>query len=48
MLALFNAPERDRDGWHALFHNADPRFKVQSINMTPPGLMGIIEVVWEG
>lgn len=47
MLSLLNATERDRQGWHKLFEEADPRFKVKSISMTPPGLMGIIEVVWE-
>lgn len=47
MLALLNATERDKEGWYELFKEADPRFKVQCISMTPPGLMGIIEVGWE-
>lgn len=47
MLGLLNATERDVEGWHELFQEADPRFKVKTISMTPPGLMGIIEVVWE-
>lgn len=47
MLSLLNATERDEEGWHELFKEADPRFRVQRIGMTPPGLMGIIEVVWD-
>lgn len=48
MLGLLNATERDAEGWHELFQEADPRFKVTDIKMTPPGLMAIIVVEWQG
>jgi hypothetical protein len=48
MKIVFNAKERSRDDWYALFTAADKRFRVVSIH-TPPGAgVAIIEVAWEG
>ena len=47
MLSLLNATERDVEGWHQLFYEADSRFKVKNIKITPPGIMAIIEVEWQ-
>lgn len=48
MLSMHNGKERDVDGWKALFHQADPRFRVLSITQPPGSRLGIIEVGWVG
>ncbi|CAK4034850.1 2,4-dichlorophenol 6-monooxygenase [Lecanosticta acicola] len=48
MLGLLNATERDAEGWHDLFREANSRFKVTDIKMTPPGLMALITAEWQG
>ncbi|KAI1843519.1 hypothetical protein JX266_010345 [Neoarthrinium moseri] len=48
MKMVFNAMDRSKEDWYALFAKTDERFKVVSIT-TPPGSgMSIIEVVWQG
>lgn len=45
MMLGFNALERDKYGWIALFKRADPRLVLKRI-VTPPGsAMSVMEVV---
>ncbi|RDW73635.1 hypothetical protein BP5796_07077 [Coleophoma crateriformis] len=48
MHLLFNAKERSRDDWIALFAAADPRFHVESFTVVPPAVLSTIVVVWTG
>ncbi|KAL6715591.1 hypothetical protein ACLMJK_006552 [Lecanora helva] len=47
MMSMFNARERDREGWISLFQQADSRFRFVDA-IVPSGLdSAIIEAVWE-
>ncbi|KAJ4288909.1 hypothetical protein N0V90_011250 [Kalmusia sp. IMI 367209] len=48
MKALQNAKERDAQDWKDLFHNADPRFKLEDIKTPPGATLAIISATWEG
>lgn len=48
MKIMYNAKERSRDDWEALFSAVDKRFKLVSIRIPPGAGISIIEVAWEG
>ena len=48
MHQLFNAKERSKEEWIALFAAADPRFKVESFILIPPAIISTITAVWTG
>ncbi|KAI0123904.1 S-adenosyl-L-methionine-dependent methyltransferase [Xylariales sp. AK1849] len=48
MKMVYNAKDRSRDDWHALFAAADERFQVISIKIPAHSALAIIEVKWEG
>ena len=48
MLTLFNARERDRADWEALFEQADARFRDIRVWVPEGATLAIIEAVWAG
>jgi hypothetical protein len=46
MHQLFNAKERSKDEWIALFAAADKRFAVKSFISLPPAVLATIVVEW--
>lgn len=46
MHQLFNAKERSKDEWIALFAAADNRFKVKDFITLPPAVLSTIVVEW--
>jgi len=48
MHQLFNAKERSRDEWTALFIAADQRFRVESFISVPAVVLSTIVVLWTG
>ena len=46
MLSLFNARERERADWEALFAEADPRFRPVSVWVPEGATLAIVEAVW--
>ena len=47
LLGMQNAKERDIDDWTKLLKDADPRFKLEAVNMPPNSLLAMIVVAWE-
>ncbi|RYO44975.1 hypothetical protein AA0116_g13495 [Alternaria tenuissima] len=47
MLALLNGKERNNEEWQALFRAASDKFRFGFCKITPPGLMAVIEFIWE-
>ena len=42
-----NALERSAGDWVKLLADADPRFKVESVNIPPKSKLALISVVWD-
>ncbi|KAF4626964.1 hypothetical protein G7Y89_g11192 [Cudoniella acicularis] len=47
MKQLFNAKERDAEGWAELFKTVDLRFSLKRISCSPGSMLAVIEYVWE-
>lgn len=48
MMATLGARERGGEDWVNLLQEADPRFKLKSVTMSPPNTaVGVLEIVWE-
>ncbi len=48
MHQLFNARERSKEEWTALFLAADSRFEVESFTLIPPAVLSTIVLTWAG
>jgi 6-hydroxytryprostatin B O-methyltransferase len=48
MMALFNAKERTKRDWEALFKGADPRLNIKAFRQPLGSAASLIEVVFEG
>ncbi|KAI0554399.1 sterigmatocystin 8-O-methyltransferase [Xylaria curta] len=48
MGTLFASHERSIDEWKALFTEADPRFRFQSVKESEDSVLAIIEFIWAG
>lgn len=47
MMTTFNASERERAQWGALFANADSRLKLRNVVHPPGSVQAVMEVVFE-
>lgn len=44
MMQLFNALERDLEGWNAICSKVDPRLKIQNVNQPFGSSMSVLDL----
>ena len=47
MLALHNSREREKEGWIALFAEADPRFRFESAKVMEGNVAAVLVFEWK-
>ena len=45
---MVNGKERDAEGWVALFHAADSRFRLKDFRLPAGSKLAVIEAIWDG